>query len=995
VFGGDIFMAGGDEDFFFGGVSDEVNIYNIATDTWTGNGSPMPEGVVTAGFAQLGEFLYVVGGWNDSSPGANSQMTQRYDMTTDTWETGPAFTSGRADGALARTTEALYFIGGDGDGGGAFDPTDLVERLDTTVWPGGAWVDTGDPLPTPLTANTSGNCTEGLTGGEVWSTGGAFPIGGTHQYKTTGESCTSVDVPWLFKAPEEGIIPVGGNQVVDVTLDASVPEINQPGTYIAQIRIGEDTPGTVAPVQVTMDVPLPAGWGWLEGTINALGRCDVPAGGLEGATVFVDTLGVDWTLKTDENGFYKVAFPAADSPVTVTVSAEDFVGQSVSGVIVTDQGTTVQNFDLRLDAPCGSKTPDSFDVTLGEGGSTTQTLTLTNDGAAALNFEVFESTFDLPPQISEPKKKQNRNLKNKKKDKPKAGTLHPRSIRTRPLPTQAAQDPQATATWFGGSPLPIGTVRYSHARCDTDPNVFYIISGFDASFSYTDAAWRYDAEANTWTELASYPTASEGSTAVCYQGKIYVMGGFDDSFNPTDTLFIYDIASDTWSDRGVPLPRTVWGASAGAWDGKVFLIGGDNFGVTDEVSVYDIATETWTTATPMPSAAQLPGFFQTGNYVYLVGGWDANSPGANLAATQRYDMATDTWESGPTLNFPRSDLALAATDTALYSIGGDEDGGGFFDAINTVERLDLSTWPAGSWEDFSDPLPVALSSNNGGFCTEAIHVGGSVGEFWSVGGGDQFGNILGYNLFSPTDEHCFSIFSDVPWLEVTLPDGVTQVEGSVPPDSSLVLNVHFNAAGLAPGDYTASIVITTNDDAAPQFTIPVTLHVGAALFNDQFNDGVLDPNWKYKKNWAEDGAVLKVTSNNDPATAVATPVFAGCLNCSVSTSASTSGGNNGKLSFYGWWVSNKTYIELQVKENVDKVTIREKVNGKIKKKQSAPLTIDPNTFYAITMTYNGTDIVVNIDGTDVLTFTPKGTVQMGTVGFLVKGTGAFDYIVAN
>jgi N-acetylneuraminic acid mutarotase len=986
IFEGNLYMAGGDEDFFFGGVSDEVNIYNIASDTWTGNGSPMPEGVVTAGFAQLGNFLYVVGGWNNSSPGANSHFTQRYDMSSDTWETGPEFTSGRADFALGRTTVALYAIGGDADGGGPFDATDLVERLDTTAWPGGAWADLGDPIPAPLTANTHGSCTEGLTGGEVWSTGGAFPIGGTHQYRTTGESCTSSDVPWLFENPEEGIITAGNSVVVDVTLDASVPEINQPGTYIAQIRVGEDTPGTVPPVQVTMNVPLPAGWGYLQGTVNALGRCDVPAGGLEGATVFVDTAGVDWTLETDENGFYKVAFPAADSPVTVTVSANGFVGQSVSGVVVTDQGTTDQNFDLRLDAPCGSKSPDSFDVTLGEGGSTTETLTLTNDGAGTFDFNIFESVFPLPQQIRRP-------TGDIRKGAAQAAPSGPSSVRSRQTVANL-QTPAATASWFFGAPIPGGLVRYAHAQCDTQPGSFYVISGVDGNFEISDKTWRYDAETNTWTELAPIPEGQEGPAGACYQGQIYVTGG-----GGTDQFYIYDIASDRWSS-GATLPRLVWGPAVAAWDGKVYMIGGDDDfffgGTSNQVDIYDIATNTWTgTGTAMPSASVAAGYVQQANYIYVVGGWNDDSPGANNPVSQRYDTSTDIWTTGPNLNEARADLGVAGTENAIYALAGDDDGGGPFDSSSAAERLDLAGWPGGAWEDLGDPIPDPVSSNNGGFCTEELHVFGTLAEIWTPGGGNANGAIVGNNAFRPTNEHCFSIFSDVPWLEVTLPAGVDPVTGSVPPDSSLALNVHITTAGLAPGDYTASIVITTNDPGAPQFVIPVTLHVGAALFNDQFNDGVLDPNWKYKKNWSEGNGVVTVTSNNDPATAIATPVFGGCLNCTISTSASTSGGNNGKLSFYGWWVSNKTNIELQVKENVDKVTIRQKVNGKIKKKQSAPITIDPNTFYTITMTYNGTDIVVNIDGTDVLTFTPQGAVQMGTVGFLVKGTGAFDYVVAN
>ena len=54
-------------------------------------------------------------------------------------------------------------------------------------------------------------------------------------------------------------------------------------------------------------------------------------------------------------------------------------------------------------------------------------------------------------------------------------------------------------------------------------------------------------------------------------------------------------------------------------------------------------------------------------------------------------MSTGTWTTGPAIDSARSDLALAATGTAVYALGGDNDGGGFFDATATAERLDVTT----------------------------------------------------------------------------------------------------------------------------------------------------------------------------------------------------------------------------------------------------------------------------------------------------------------
>jgi hypothetical protein len=305
---------------------------------------------------------------------------------------------------------------------------------------------------------------------------------------------------------------------------------------------------------------------------------------------------------------------------------------------------------------------------------------------------------------------------------------------------------------------------------------------------------------------------------VCYLGKIYVMGG-----GGTDQFYIYDIASDTWS-AGAALPRGSAGAAAGAWDGKVYLIGGDDdffpdSGVSDQVDIYDIATDSWVgSGAAMPEGTSFPGAVQAGPYVYVAGGWGVDAPETNVSATMRYDMVNDAWESGPAFNSARADFALAVTDQALYAMAGDKDGSGFFDASDLFERLDLSSWPAGDWVDTGDPLPIKVSANNAGFC--AVAFGNSA--VWSVGGGNlNMGVIYGSTLFNIAEgEACFSIYSDVPWL------AEDPTSGLVAGDSTQPVTVSFDASGLAMGEYQANLMLVTNDPQQALFQVPVTLTVG-------------------------------------------------------------------------------------------------------------------------------------------------------------------------
>jgi subtilisin family serine protease len=70
----------------------------------------------------------------------------------------------------------------------------------------------------------------------------------------------------------------------------------------------------------------------------------------------------------------------------------------------------------------------------------------------------------------------------------------------------------------------------------------------------------------------------------------------------------------------------------------------------------------------------------------------------------------------------------------------------------------------------------------------------------------------------PTD--C-SGYHDVPWLSVA------PASGALPGDSSLPLDVTFDATGVSPGVYTASLLLLTNDPEHRRVAVPVTMNVDA------------------------------------------------------------------------------------------------------------------------------------------------------------------------
>jgi Carboxypeptidase regulatory-like domain/Kelch motif len=472
-------------------------------------------------------------------------------------------------------------------------------------------------------------------------------------------------------------------------------------------------------------------------------------------------------------------------------------------VNVAGDGTVRQDF--HLGAGHLTISPTSISTTQVLGTTTTRTLSFHNDGTGPAHvklserggsFQILGSSGALPELVAS-----DAGSFSKRVDPGPASVLNGRAGELS-APTPHSPD------WASGAPVPAGIVRYAYAQCPDDPNVFYVISGVSNGF-IVNTNYRYDASTNTWTTLAPIPTGQESPSAACLDGRIYVMGG-----GGTNQMFIYDIASNSWGS-GAAVPEGVEGAVAGALDGKVYLIAGDNDffpadGVYDHVRIYDVGSNSWSSGAPMPVGSSNPGGVQAGEFVYVVGGWGVSAPGTNLNLTQRYDMSSNTWETGPTFTPAKADFALAASGAALYAIAGDANGGFFFDASTSVHRLDLSSWPGGTWDDLADPLPGPRTANQAGFCTSAI----AGGETWSVGGLDS--SFVWHNdaFYRASGEGCAGV--NVPWLDES------PAEFDVPVGATVNVTVTLKATSdvgiIQPGTASAQIAVNAN---TPQTIAPI------------------------------------------------------------------------------------------------------------------------------------------------------------------------------
>ncbi|GAB3933050.1 hypothetical protein GCM10027614_03290 [Micromonospora vulcania] len=157
------------------------------------------------------------------------------------------------------------------------------------------------------------------------------------------EECaaSAADVSWLTIDKSAVTLAPGAKVTVTVGMTANV---DQPGTYSGAVGIKENTPYSVPPVGVTMNVTPPNTWGKLMGTVTGT-NCQGASSPLAGAVVQVDSWALSWTFATDAEGKYAYWVDRRNNPLTLIVAKDGWKPQTRQAKIVAGS-PTVENFAL-------------------------------------------------------------------------------------------------------------------------------------------------------------------------------------------------------------------------------------------------------------------------------------------------------------------------------------------------------------------------------------------------------------------------------------------------------------------------------------------------------------------------------------------------------------------------------------------------------------------------------------------------------------------------
>lgn len=220
-------------------------------------------------------------------------------------------------------------------------------------------------------------------------------------------------------------------------------------------------------------------------------------------------------------------------------------------------------------------------------------------------------------------------------------------------------------------------------------------------------------------------------------------------------------------------------------------------------------------------------------------------------------------------------------------------------------------------------------------------------------------------------------------------------------DGQLPTGITLSSSGLLSGTPQAGtyqFVVRVTDAGGCTRSNGYTMEVVVVpcIFCDDFQDGTEAVDWTYAKGlWDENNGALVATAPSGSASSFAIPAFNGCTNCYMETSIRTAGGSLNKIWFFPWYQNKSNTVEVLMKEESDKIILRQRVNGVIVSKGKASVVIVPNQFYTIRVNYTGSAFQLLVDGNVAATI-PAPSQPFGSVGYQVKNTvGSFGHVMVN
>jgi N-acetylneuraminic acid mutarotase len=248
----------------------------------------------------------------------------------------------------------------------------------------------------------------------------------------------------------------------------------------------------------------------------------------------------------------------------------------------------------------------------------------------------------------------------------------------------------------------------------------------------------------SWTSIADLPTARWFPGTSAYDGKIYVIGGNTNSTSaPLDIVEVYDPSNDTWEPKS-PMPESRAQLSSAVVDGKIYVIGGSSgptsWAPVANVYIYDPSSDTWSQGTDMPGPRTELALVAAAGKIYAIGGITGSSAGSN--SVDIYDPSSDTWSQGADMPTARGTMPAVELNGKIYVFGGSNGNASGWNHYPTLEVYDIA---GNTWETKAN-MPFSRSHLAGCVLNNKIYaLGGS-----QVNSGVTYADVASYDAATNT-----------------------------------------------------------------------------------------------------------------------------------------------------------------------------------------------------------------------------------------------------
>lgn len=256
-----------------------------------------------------------------------------------------------------------------------------------------------------------------------------------------------------------------------------------------------------------------------------------------------------------------------------------------------------------------------------------------------------------------------------------------------------------TGKWEVGPKMASARRDFGVALLDTS---IYVAGGSCEQGGVLDSVEYFNLTLGSWRSAPSLSSRRAGLALAVLEGKLFATGGRGGG-KVLDVVEILDPRTSQW-EAAPSLPKARMSHGVVAWQGRLYSVGGDIGGggpklggavggtdPMDLLDIFDAVTMQWEQGSHMHFRRCDLGVAALDGRIYAIGGYGGRLQGGSYLSTMEvYDIDTNKWEAGPSMEHARAGLGVAVHEARIYVFGGPFAGVG----MTTVEVLDTST---GEW----------------------------------------------------------------------------------------------------------------------------------------------------------------------------------------------------------------------------------------------------------------------------------------------------------